>query len=100
MLFIVHTTIVSLPFGSKRQDVGTIGKTAKPQYGRVNFGYGTPRTNGTTLISIQNRAGKRIFSFDFDSDHAVHMHLPKILPKRHIPIEAISSGIYYEARQW
>ena len=77
-----------------------IGKTAKPQYGRANVGYGTPRTNGSTLISIQNNAGKRIFSLDFDASNAVHMHLPKLLSKTHIPIGAIGSGIYAGVRQW
>ena len=77
-----------------------IGKTAKPQYGKVNAGYGTPKTNGNTLISIQNNAGKRMFSLDLDSIHAVHMHLPKILPGKHIPIGAISLGIYAGVRQW
>ena len=77
-----------------------IGKTSKPQYGKVNAGYGTPRTNGNTLISIQNNAGKRIFSLDMDSFHAVHMHLPKIFPNRHIPIGSIFSGIYSGVRQW
>ena len=77
-----------------------IGKTAKPQYGKVNAGYGTPKTNGNTLISIQNNAGKRIFSLDLDSIHSVHMHLPKLLPGKHIPIGAICSGIYAGGRQW
>ncbi len=76
------------------------GKTAKPQYGKVNIGYGTPKTHGSTLISIQNKAGKRMFSLDFDSFHAVHIHLPRIFPRKHIPIGAIFSGIYAGARQW
>ena len=77
-----------------------VGKTAKPQYGKVNAGYGTPKTNGNTLISIQNNAGKRMFSLDLDSIHAVHMHLPKLFPGKHIPIGAIGSGIYAGVRQW
>ena len=71
-----------------------IGKTAKSQYGKVNIGYGTPRTNGSTLVSVQNNAGQRLFSLDLDAMHAVHMHLPKVFPKVHIPVGAIFSGIY------
>ena len=76
-----------------------IGKTAKSQYGKINIAYGTPKTNGLTLISLQNKAGKRIFSLDFDSLHAIHMHLPKILPGKHIPIGSILSGVYTGARK-
>ena len=77
-----------------------IGETMKSQYGKINAGYGTPKTNGNTLLSIQNNVGKRMFSIDLDSVHAVHMHLPKILPKAHIPIGAIGSGIYGGVVQW
>ena len=77
-----------------------IGKTAKPQYGKVNAGYGTPKTNGTTLVSFQNNAGKRVFSVDFDAVHAVHMNLPMLAPKAHIPIGSVVSGVYAGTKQW
>lgn len=71
-----------------------MGHTQKPQYGKVNIGYGTPKTNGSTIISVQNNAGKRMFSLDFDANKAVHMHLPNIFPKKHIPIGSIIPGLY------
>jgi len=51
-----------------------IGRTAKPQYGRANIGYGNPATNGNTLISIQNKAGKSLFRLDVDAVNLLHMH--------------------------
>jgi len=74
------------------------GKTIKPQYGRVNIGYGTPKTNGNTIISIQNNAGRSIFRLDVDALHSVHMHIPSIT-KEHIPIGSIVAGIASGIRQ-
>ena len=77
-----------------------IGKTAKPQYGKANIGYGTPKTSGNTLLSIQNKAGKCIFRFDMDAVNAVHMHLPQLLSKTHIPIGSIGTGLYSGVKRW
>lgn len=48
-----------------------IGKTAKPQYGKANIGYGNPNTNGNTLISVQNSAGKSVFRLEADAAYAL-----------------------------
>ena len=77
-----------------------IGKTAKPQYGKVNAGYGTPKTNGSTVLSVQNNAGKRMFSLDLDAVNGVHAHLPKLFPNKHIPVGSILSGAYSGVIQW
>lgn len=66
----------SMTYGSLLQKANgiKIGTTAKPQYGKVNIGYGNPATNGNTLISIQNNAGKSVFRLDADAKNMLHMH--------------------------
>ena len=70
-----------------------IGQTQKPQYGKVNIGYGTPNANGMSIASFQNNLGKRVFGLDIDIVNGIHMHLPYILPDEHIPIGSIVTGI-------
>jgi len=74
------------------RNIGSGGNRIPTQYGRVNIGYGTPRTNGNTIISVQNNAGQSIFRLDVDALHSVHMHIPSIT-KAHIPIGSIVSGV-------
>jgi len=69
----------SMTYGSllKNAEGIKIGTTEKPQYGRANIGYGTPKTNGNTIISIQNNAGKSVFRLDADAINMLHMHYGK-----------------------
>ena len=51
-----------------------IGKTAKPDKGRLEIGYGNPRVKGYTVINYNNSAGKSVFRIDFDPVHQLHAH--------------------------
>ena len=51
-----------------------IGNTAKPQYGRINIGYGNSRVQGTTFFSLQKGSGKCLFRLEFDVSHYLHWH--------------------------
>ncbi len=66
----------SMTYGSLLKNVNgiKIGSTAKPQYGNVNIGYGNSATNGNTIISIQNNAGKSLFRLEADAVNMLHMH--------------------------
>ncbi len=66
----------SMTYGSLLKNANgiKIGSTAKQRYGRVNIGYGNPATNGNTLISIQNSAGKSVFRLEADAVNMLHMH--------------------------
>ncbi len=66
----------SMTYGSLLKNANgiKIGSTAKPQYGKVNIGYGNPATNGNTIISIQNKAGKSLFRLEADAVNMLHMH--------------------------
>ena len=52
----------------------TIGKTANPNYGRVDIGYGNPSVNGSTFLNIAKGSGKPFFRLDFDPTHMLHAH--------------------------
>lgn len=67
---------LSMTYGSIMKNARgiKIGKTAKPQYGKAIIGYGNPNTNGNTLISVQNSAGKSVFRLEADAANMLHMH--------------------------
>ncbi len=67
---------ISMSFGSLMKNATglKIGNTAKSQYGKVNLGYGNPKTNGNTLISFQKKSGKTYFRLDVDAVNMLHMH--------------------------
>lgn len=69
----------SMTYGSLLKNANGIklGTTDKPQYGRANIGYGNPKTNGNTIISIQNKAGKSVFRLEADAINMLHMHYGK-----------------------
>ena len=69
----------SMTYGSllKNANGFKIGSTAKPQYGKVNVGYGNPSTNGNTIISLNNNAGKSVFRIEADAVNILHMHYGK-----------------------
>lgn len=70
------TSGTSMAFGAFGKHLNGLkfGTTSKSQYGKVNIGYGNPKTNGNTLISIQNNAGKTFFRLDADAQNMLHMH--------------------------
>ena len=51
-----------------------IGKTMKPQYGRLSLGYGDAEKHTQTLFSIQNMMGKSRFRLDVDLNNYLHIH--------------------------
>lgn len=51
-----------------------IGKTSKPQYGRVSLGYGNSENHAQTIISIQNALGQSRFRIDIDLINYLHIH--------------------------
>ncbi|MBR4209771.1 MAG: hypothetical protein IKQ96_06115 [Lachnospiraceae bacterium] len=52
-----------------------IGKTQKPQKGRIEIGYGaSEKKNGGTIINYNNSNGSSRFRVDIDHDHLLHVH--------------------------
>lgn len=57
-----------------------IGKTANPNYGRINLLYQNPSfetkygVKGGTFISTYRKNGERIFRIDWDPKDGLHIH--------------------------
>ena len=89
----------SMTFGSMFKNAAgfKFGTTPRPQYGRVNMGYGTPKTNGNTLLSIQNSSGKSIFRIEADACNMLHLHYGKTksaLAKHRTAIVNFIAGVF------
>lgn len=66
----------SMTYGSLLRNSGgiQIGETPNPNHGRVDIGYGNPKYNGNTILSVNNKAGSSRFRIDTDANNLLHLH--------------------------